>query len=141
MRRLQTDQDLFDELAAERLGVNRTDLRVMDVLQREGPLTAGTLAGLSGLSRPALTTAIDRLERAGYARRTRSGADRRQVRVELTRLLHDRVAEIWGPISEEVRDEFAPYTRAELELVRGFLEAALRFSERHRQRLSAERED
>ena len=97
MRALQTDQELFDDLASEHLGVNRTDLRVMDVLSQQGPLTASVLAEASGLSRSALTAAIDRIEALDYVRRVRSAEDRREVRIELTETLHSAAAEIWGP--------------------------------------------
>jgi DNA-binding MarR family transcriptional regulator len=138
VRRLQTDQDLFDDLAAERLGVNRTDLRVMDVVHREGPLPAGKLAELSGLSPPALTAAVDRLEGAGYARRSRGSADRRQVTIELTPKLERRALEIWGPIGAEARAEFSRYTLAELELILRFMRRSEEISASHRERLAAD---
>ena len=68
---------------AERLRLNRTDSRCVDLLL-EGPRTATELAAAAGLSQSAMTTAVDRLERIGYARRVRDGADRRQLLVQLT---------------------------------------------------------
>jgi DNA-binding MarR family transcriptional regulator len=47
-------------------------------------MTAGRLADETGLSTGAMTTALDRLERAGYARRVRDPGDRRRVCIELT---------------------------------------------------------
>src|ERR671932_2430246 len=75
--------DRFDQAVADALGVNRTDMRCIDVLEREGPVTAGRLAEATGLTTGAITTVIDRLERAGMARRTRDPDDRRRVLVEL----------------------------------------------------------
>src|SRR5947207_14950505 len=80
----QSAADLVDEAAAARLGVNRTDLRCLGLLSVRGPLSAGQLARASGLSPAATTTALDRLERAGYARRVAHPGDRRGVLVELT---------------------------------------------------------
>jgi DNA-binding MarR family transcriptional regulator len=54
-------QDLLDEAAAERLGINRTDARVLDVLERSGQLAAGAIATESGLTTGAVTTLLDRL--------------------------------------------------------------------------------
>src|SRR5919202_4753035 len=65
----QSAVDVVDEAAATRLGINRTDLRVLGVLFRRGPMAVGQLARIAGLSPGAMTVAIDRLERAGYARR------------------------------------------------------------------------
>jgi DNA-binding MarR family transcriptional regulator len=138
VRRMQTDQDLFDDLAAARLGVNRTDLRVMDVVHREGSMPAGRLAELAGLSPPALTAAVDRLARAGYARRRRGGGDRRQVTIELTRKLERRAEEIWGPMGADARTEFGRWSVAELELILRFLQRSERISAEHRRRLTAE---
>ena len=61
---------LFSEAVAERAGINATDLESLDFLRREGPMTAGRLAELTGLSTGgAITALIDRLEKAGFVRR------------------------------------------------------------------------
>ena len=57
---------------------------IVDVLDREGAVPAGRLAQVTGLSTGAMTTALDRLERSGYARRVRDAGDRRRVLVQLT---------------------------------------------------------
>jgi DNA-binding MarR family transcriptional regulator len=96
IRRHQNAQDLFDEAACAHLGINRSDGRALDILDQHGRLTAGRLAAESGLSSGAITTLLDRLERAGYVRRLRDEGDRRRVLVELTDLAHERASEIWG---------------------------------------------
>lgn len=50
----------------------------------EGPHTVRGLAARLRLSKPAITRAIDRLERAGYVRRKRDEADRRNVLLQRT---------------------------------------------------------
>ena len=47
-------------------------------------ITAGELAAEAGLTTGAVTAVIDRLERAGYARRVRDDEDRRRIKVEVT---------------------------------------------------------
>lgn len=125
MRRTQAMQDLFDEVAAERLGLNRTDLRLLDILDTEGPMPSGKLADINRLSRPAMSAALDRLERSGYARRVRGTEDRRQVIVEVTPKLAERVTEIWGPMAEAGDRIFGRFTAAELETVARFMRSAL----------------
>src|SRR5262245_24559264 len=78
--------DAFDELACRKLGINRTDLRCLNILENNGSMTAGRLAELSGLTTAAVTAMLDRVERAGFARRVRDQKDRRQVIVEVTPL-------------------------------------------------------
>src|SRR6185503_10609069 len=94
----QSAADRVDEAASERLGINRTDLRCLGLIVVRGPLTAGQLAQASGLSPGATTTALDRLERAAYARRVRDPADRRGILVELTPEARRLIEETYGPI-------------------------------------------
>src|SRR5215211_2208856 len=105
-RAQQAANEAFDEVAAQKLGVNRTDLRCLNIVENQGPMTAGRLAELSGLTTAAVTAVLDRLERAGYARRVRDQKDRRQVIVELTPLLGERAEPIWGPLGAEAGAAF-----------------------------------
>ena len=67
---------MLDEAAAEYMGINHTDGRAIDVIDQHGRITAGELARELRLSTGAVTTLVDRLERAGFARRVRDDADR-----------------------------------------------------------------
>jgi DNA-binding MarR family transcriptional regulator len=128
--------DAFDEAVAEKLGVNRTDLRAMDVLFA-GPMGAGKLAEEAGLSPAAMTTLIDRLEKKGYLRRVRDGVDRRRVLIELTDLAKERAWELIRPVVEEGEKILADHTTEELVLIRDHLilvrECQLRHAERVRE--------
>ena len=118
----QDSTDLVDEAAARRLGLNRTDLRCLGILIRTGSMTAWKLAAAAQLSPGATTTAVDRLTRAGYARRVRDASDRRSVIVELTPLAHRRIDELYGPIGREGLARLERYSENELVLLGGFLE-------------------
>ena len=135
----QSAVDVVDEAAAERLGVNRTDLRVLGMLVRRGPMTAGQLAQACGLSRGAMTTAIDRLDRAGYARRVRDLRDRRSVRVKITPRARRLCTELYGPISDAGMARLRRYSDEELALLRDFLRAGRRLQEEHAARIRAKR--
>jgi hypothetical protein len=63
---------------AHRLGLSGTERKLLDVLDRLGPSTAGALAAHTGLTTEAITGVVDRLVRAGYARREPNLHDRRQ---------------------------------------------------------------
>ncbi len=84
VRRSQTATARFDAAVAAAVGLNLTDMGCVDLLSRLGALTAGQLADHTGLSSGAMTTALDRLEQSGFARRVRDPQDRRRVLVELT---------------------------------------------------------
>src|SRR5262245_29033631 len=85
----------YDNLAAKRLGVNRTDLHCLNTIENAGGLTAGQLATEVGLTTGAVTGVVDRLERAGLARRVADPGDRRRVKVEVTPAFYERAREIW----------------------------------------------
>ncbi|TDD34479.1 MarR family transcriptional regulator [Actinomadura sp. KC06] len=138
VQELQDATDLIDELAARRLGVNRTDLRCLSRLTARGPLTASELAAAAGLTGGAATTAIDRLERAGLARRVRDEADRRRVLVHLTDQADLLSQEIWGPIVTDALAELRRFTIAELEVIETFLQRALDNQTHHAARLRSQ---
>ena len=119
VRAAQSAVDQMDDAACRALGVNRTDGRCMDVIDREGPVSAGRLAEASGLTTAAVTAVIDRLEKAGYARRLSDPNDRRRVLVELTPLCRQRLEVIWGPFSQ-FNEALADLTIEQLELLLEF---------------------
>lgn len=126
----------FDNLAAARLGINLTDLDCVSVIQRRGSLTAGELATEVGLTTGAITGVIDRLERAGYARRERDEHDRRRVTVSVTTKFYEIAGGIWGPVKEDWdRTIGARFTGAQLDLLVAFLDASSAITERHVERV------
>lgn len=137
IRRSQSATDRFDQAVADAVGVNRTDMRCLDVLQRQGPMTAGRLAEATGLTTGAMTTALDRLERIGYARRVRDATDRRRVLVEMT----DKASELnafYGSHSAEAERLYKRYTEGQLELLLEFVRNGREFNERHAARVEEE---
>ncbi|MEU8901190.1 MarR family transcriptional regulator [Nocardia sp. NPDC048505] len=111
----------MNQTAAGRLGINATDMRVLQILQGS-PRTAGELARLTGLTTASMTGLIDRLERAGLLHRVRDTADRRRVLVhlDLERARAD-IAPIFGPLLGRWRKELSDYSVAELAVIEDFL--------------------
>ncbi|MBB6550817.1 MarR family transcriptional regulator [Nonomuraea rubra] len=132
---LQDATDVLDERAARRLAINRTDLRCLSRLSTHGPLTASELATAAGLTGGAMTTVIDRLERAGLAERRRDAADRRRVLVRLTERAERMSAEIWGPVLADAQVELGRFSLAELAVIERFLSLALKNQQEHAERL------
>jgi DNA-binding MarR family transcriptional regulator len=60
-----------------------SDVQVIDILESAGPMTAGQLAELTGLTTGAITGMLNRLEEAGRVRRERDPNDGRRVIVRL----------------------------------------------------------
>jgi DNA-binding MarR family transcriptional regulator len=135
--RIAGNQDsAFDNLAAERLGLNRTDLHCVNIIENSGGLTAGELATEAGLTSGAVTGVIDRLERAGYARRVSDPGDRRRVKLEVTPKFYARAEGIWGPVAQDWADRLGGrFTAAELERFIEFLRTTTELSREHLERL------
>ena len=127
--------DAFDTLAAQRLGVNETDLHCLNIVENAGGITAGKLAVLSGLTTGAVTGVIDRLEHRGFARRVPDPEDRRRVRVEVTRAFYARADKIWGPVRADWGRALAEFSNEELDLMTEFLRASNEVGRRHLERL------
>lgn len=129
----------FDNLAAERLGVSRTDLHCLNAIENSGGLTAGELAAAVGLTSGAVTGVVDRLERAGFARRVPDPQDRRRVKLEVTPRFYERAGRIWGPLRADWESSLADrFTAAELVRITEFLELTSEVGKRHLDRLAGE---
>jgi DNA-binding MarR family transcriptional regulator len=129
VRRQQIAYDRFHDAVAAYLGLNRTDIRCLDILDLNGRQTAGSLATAMGMSTGAVTAMLDRLERSGYVRRLRDPDDRRRVLVEPAELAAERGREIYGPFAEQTGPMFSRFTDAELTLIRDFLRLGSSFYE------------
>ncbi len=82
--------DLWRQVLSKSLAANGTDLTarqmllLLTVYRTEGPHTVRGLAAVLGISKPAVTRALDRLGQLELARRKRDEADRRNVLVQRT---------------------------------------------------------
>jgi DNA-binding MarR family transcriptional regulator len=135
--RISGNQDsAFDNLAADLLGVNRTDLHCLNIIQNAGGVTAGELAAEAGLTSGAVTGVIDRLERAGFARRISDPVDRRRVKVEVTPKFYSRAEKIWGPLAADWESSLSGrFTAEQLERAIDFLRATNEVGRKHMDRL------
>jgi DNA-binding MarR family transcriptional regulator len=122
----------FEEAAAARLGIGAGDLRCLNAIENAGSLTAGELSREVGVTSGAVTGAIDRLERAGFARRVADPGDRRRVRIEVTPEFRSRAEGIWGPVAADWQRELASrFTAAELQTAIEFLELTTEIGRQH----------
>lgn len=63
------------------MGINQTDLALMEQLITHGPLSPNELAARLAVTTAGVTLVIDRLERAGHVTRVRQQDDKRRVLV------------------------------------------------------------
>jgi DNA-binding MarR family transcriptional regulator len=79
---LQINRQLRKELAP--LGITAAQAALLHAIRTTPGIGIRELAEREGMSKPAMTTAVDRLESMSLVRRTRSSRDARRVELELT---------------------------------------------------------
>jgi DNA-binding MarR family transcriptional regulator len=121
LRALSTAVDALDQAAADRLGINRTDLLCLDFLAQLGPVPVGRLAAAVTLTTAAATLIADRLEHAGYVRRRPDPVDRRRVVVEFTEPGLRRARAIFATLQQSAGELVDSYSDDERRVVRDFL--------------------
>jgi DNA-binding MarR family transcriptional regulator len=128
--------DAVNQHVADQMRVNRTDHRVLEILSRRGPMSAGELAQAAHLTGGAVTAVLDRLERAGYARRVRDTADRRRVLVEETSKGRKTAMRYYGPFMDRSYAAMEHFSAAELDTVREFMREVASISATYAQELA-----
>lgn len=136
IRAYQTSNDNWDQALADLAGLNRTDMRCIDLIDQAGGMTAGELANAAGLTTGAVTAVVDRLERAGYARRVPDPVDRRRVRIEVTPKVWESAEPVFGPYLADSWQLMENYTDEEIarftQLLRDIMDVQARHTARVR---------
>jgi len=87
----------------EDTGLGDSDFRVLEVLQRKGPLPVNTIGPIVELTPGSISIAVDRLVAKGLVSRVESAADRRVRIVDLTPRGKDLIDSAFRKHSELVR--------------------------------------
>jgi len=122
LRALSAELDHLDEVAARHYGLNRTDMRALEIVSREGPVAPTELASRLGFTTGGITTVVDRLERAGYVTRRPQGSDRRRLVVDVTEATRKKDAQVFSGLGRATRRALATYSDRDLEVVGEFLD-------------------
>jgi DNA-binding MarR family transcriptional regulator len=120
-RQLSTATVMFHQAIADRLGLNVTDHKCIDLLLLNGPLTAGEVARMTGLTTGAITAVIDRLEKAGYVRRADDPHDRRRVILQVVPGRCREIERLFAPFAATFGDLSARYKDEELAVILDFM--------------------
>jgi DNA-binding MarR family transcriptional regulator len=120
-QQLSTATILFHQAIADSLGMNVTDHKCAGILMRSGPITAGELAQHTGLTTGAITGVIDRLEKAGFVRRTKDANDRRRVIIEpILKQIERAIGPLFESMAQSAAELCASYSTDELAVIRDF---------------------
>jgi DNA-binding MarR family transcriptional regulator len=127
---------LFHQAIANMVGVSITDMKCLDYVDRGGDVTAGDLARLTGLTTGAITAAIDRLEKAGLARRERSETDRRKVFIRISASpATEKLGPIFDALGKDVSALASRYSTRELETIKDFCDRTIAIMRRHTEKV------
>lgn len=107
----------FHMEVANQLGLSLTDLRYLQAISAIAPATAGEISTRTGLTSGAVTRMVDRLEQAGFVRRTRDTADRRSIVVVPDEAAARRVAAMYSGMASAWEEVLSHYTVAQLKVI------------------------
>jgi DNA-binding MarR family transcriptional regulator len=118
---LSTSTIVFHTAIADKLGLNPTDHKALGLMAREGAVTAGQLAELTGLTTGAVTGIIDRLEKAGFVQRIRPTNDRRQVIIQPIPTEMQKVHHLFDSLGQAIITMTDRFSDGELAIVHDYL--------------------
>ncbi len=133
---LSTAVVLFHEAIAQRLGLSAVEHKALSLITRTGPLTAGALARHTGLTSGAVTGLVDRLEGAGYVRRTPDPADRRRILVAAIPDRHPDLTGVFAELGQEMAKFIAKYDERELAVIGDWITNTIKALQAQTQRLA-----
>jgi len=109
---------------AGKLGINLTDFKALGLLHRRGEMTPKELAETMGMSAAAMTTVVDRLEKASYVERKRHRADRRSVTVHPVEGSEHKVEFLYKSLLAASKTLLPAYRKKDRALISDFLARA-----------------
>ena len=122
---------LMHEAIARKAGLTGVDHKYLSIILQQGPLTAGELAGLTGLTSGAITGVIDRLQKKKLVKREFDKTDRRKILVvpntekagKLFQNSHldlkKQVEKLIGSFSEKEIKAIVQYLTASVDIMKG----------------------
>ena len=115
---------LFNQQMAGTLNINPIDLQFINLLDIDGPMTPGRLAGLCGLTTGGVTVVLDRLEKARVVKREPNPADRRSYLVSVLPKFLRSAEGAYAKMTEATTTLLAQFSDRELAVIVRFLQKA-----------------
>jgi MarR family transcriptional regulator, organic hydroperoxide resistance regulator len=120
-----TETALFHHTVAMKMGVTVTDIKTVSTIMQEGPMTAGQLAERLSLTSGAVTSVIDRLEKADFVVRKADPNDRRKVIVTLNEKKLRVSGTPYDSIGIAFKKLLSHYSDSELQFLVDFYKASI----------------
>ena len=125
-RKLGAAAVLYHSAIAEHLGLGPTDTKVLDLLERHGPVTPKELGELTGMAPASITAIADRLESKQLLVRLPHPSDGRMVLLDSDPSAHAQMAPLYGDLVGRLSEFYDTLDDNTLEIAhRVFAETAI----------------
>ena len=131
IRKLTRSSLMLQQAIAEKMNLNASDAECIDFLAEMGPATAGDLAKVTRLTTGAVTSVIDRLEKAGLVKRKNDPHDRRKVIIHIVPRKHEKANRLYAAMATDVHDHFSGLNEQKLKLLRFHTDALTDIFQKH----------
>ncbi|MBO9595400.1 MAG: MarR family transcriptional regulator [Niabella sp.] len=114
------------EAVGRKAGLSGTDHKYLGFLLQKGPMTAGELAEITGLTTGAVTGLVDRFEKKKLLKRQPDKADRRRIIIVPNA---DKIRTLLQPLYQDFQDDtdrlFASFSAAGLKTLETYFAKAI----------------
>lgn len=124
LRRLTQHLHRLNDAVGSRLDLLPGDLEVLDMIDREGPLSPRDVTAVMKIHPATLTGVLDRLESGGWLTRRPDPSDRRRLIVEAVSDRGGEVSRLYSPMTKALTRICSDYDDDELARIVEFLERA-----------------
>lgn len=134
-RKLTRSSLMLQYAIAEKMNLNPTDAECIDFLMEMGPSTAGDLAKVTRLTTGAITSVIDRLQKAGFVKRESDPNDRRKVIISFIPKKHEKAKQYYAAMAKDVYELFSIYNESKIKLLRQHSDALTAIFQKHAEKV------
>jgi DNA-binding MarR family transcriptional regulator len=134
-RKLTRSSLMLQSAIAEKMNLNPTDAECIDFLMEMGPSTAGDLAKVTRLTTGAITSVIDRLEKAGFVKRESDPEDRRKVIIRFIPKKHKKAKQHYAAMAKDVYKLFSGYNEQKLKSLLQHSDAVTDIFQKHAEKV------
>ena len=124
LRRLTQQIHRLNDAVGSRVELLPGDLSVLDLVDREGPMSPRVISDTTGVHPATLTGILDRLERGGWLARLPDEEDRRRVRVGTLPHRGGELLRLYAPMNKAIAGLLSGYSQEQLAAIADFLERA-----------------
>ncbi|ACU76402.1 transcriptional regulator, MarR family [Catenulispora acidiphila DSM 44928] len=107
--------------AGEQVGLRDVEMKALDVLMRDGAMSAKALGQRLGMHPATMTGILDKLEKSGWVVRERSPEDRRVVLIQPVRERVGEVVRLFAGMNGTAIELLDRYDTEQLETILGFM--------------------